>query len=50
VRAFGDLLATEGDGQVVLFGKSGPMLLQQIDASDSGSCFYGLTLDGVMAM
>ncbi len=23
------------------------MLLQQIDASDSGSCFYDLTLDGV---
>jgi hypothetical protein len=46
LRALGDLLATQVDGQVVLFDKSGPTSLQQIGASDGGSCFYGLNLDG----
>jgi hypothetical protein len=38
--------ATQVDGQVVLFDKSGATSLQQIGVSDSGSCFYGLNLDG----
>ena len=46
VRAFGDLLATQIDGQVVLFDKSNSTSLRQIGASDSGSCLYGLNLDG----
>jgi hypothetical protein len=46
LRALGDLLATQVDGQVVLFDKSGPTSLQQIGASDNGSCFYSLNLDG----
>jgi hypothetical protein len=46
LRAFGDLLATQVDGQVLLFDKSNSTSLQQIGASDSGSCFYGLNLDG----
>jgi hypothetical protein len=46
VRAFGDLLATQVDGGVVLFDKSNSTSLQQVGASDSASCFYGLHLDG----
>ena len=46
VRAFGDLLAAQVDSQVVLFNKTNPASLQQIGASDSGSCFYGPNLDG----
>ena len=46
LRTIGDLLATQVDGQVVLFDKSNSTSLQQIGASDSGSCFYGLNLDG----
>jgi hypothetical protein len=46
LRAFGNLLATQVDGQVMLFDKSGATSLQQIGLSDSGSCFYGLNLDG----
>ena len=46
LRALGDLLATQVDGQVVLFDKSGATSLQQIGVSDSASCFYGLNLDG----
>jgi len=46
LRAFGNLLATQVDGQVVLFDKSGAMSLQQIGVSDSDSCFYGLNLYG----
>ena len=46
LRALGDLLAAQVDGQVVLFDKSGPTSLQQIGASDNGSYFYSLNLDG----
>jgi len=46
VHAFGDLLATQVDSRIVLFDKSGPTSLQQIGASDSGSCFYVPNLGG----
>jgi hypothetical protein len=45
LRAFGDLLAAQISGQVVLFDKSDRASLQQIGASASDAFFYSLNLD-----
>jgi hypothetical protein len=45
LRAFGDLLAAQTDGQVLLFDKSDSVSLRQIGSSESNSAFFGLNLN-----
>jgi hypothetical protein len=45
VRAFGDLLAAQTDGQILLFDKSDSLSLRQIGSSESNWAFFGLNLN-----
>jgi hypothetical protein len=45
LRGFGDLLAAQTDGQVLLFDKSDSVSLRQIGLRESNSAFFGLNLN-----
>jgi hypothetical protein len=49
LRAFGDLLAAQTDGQVLLFDKSDSVSLRQIGLSESNSAFFGFNLNTAAA-